>query len=136
VTKTPAQLNADIAEALKRAPIPRHGAEALRASEAALRATDNALLAPEHRIAADAHRSAARLHKFDLAGAESARLHGLAESNHRQAARARKSLPRKVPGPLNARWNTYQEKLAAARDHGHMAQEYARQAIAAARKRV
>jgi hypothetical protein len=134
-----AQLDADISAALTKRGRGRKAVsatEALRASEAALRATDDALLAPEQQIAAEAHLRAARLHKSDPAGAEAAWLHDLAASNHRQCAKARKSMPRKVPGPLNARWNAYQEKLSAALDHGHMAKEYARRAVTAARERT
>ena len=124
------QLNAEITTALR--------GEALRASEAALRATNDALLAPEHRIAAEAHRRAARLHKSDLAGAEVAWLHDLAVINHRQAAKARESRALKTADPTRTKRSlaAYQDKLSAALEHTAMAQEYARQALAAARKRV
>ncbi len=112
-------------------------AEALRASEAAKRATDDALLAPEQTAAAAAHRRAARLHKSDLAGADAAWLHEHAAINHQQAAKARASRALAAPDPTRTkkRLAAYQEKLSAARERGSMAQEYARQALAAARKR-
>ncbi len=137
MTKSPAQLDAEIAEALR--------AEAVRASETAKRASDDALLAPQQREAAAAHRRAARLHKSsgrglgetDPAGTEAASLHEYAAINHRQAAQARESRALKATDPTRSKRSlaAYQEKLAAAGEHGYMAQEYARQALAAARKR-
>lgn len=129
MTKAPAQLDAEIAAALR--------GKALRASEAAKRASDDALFAPEQTAAASAHRQAARLHKSDPTGKDAAWLHELAGINHRQAARARASRalstadPTKTPKTFAA----FKEKLSAANEHTSMAQEYARQALAAARKR-
>lgn len=95
-------------------------AEALRASEAAKHLSDDAAIVDEHRTAAAAHRRAARLHKVSLAGADAAWLHDLAAINHRQAAKARASRELKqVPTPRSLA--AYQAKLAAAREHGHMA---------------
>jgi hypothetical protein len=113
-------------------------AEALRSSERAKALTDDAHSVLDHKAAADAHGRAAKLHKSDPAGKGVAWLHDLAESNHRQAAKARAA-----EGKIDAVKATqtrkgfaaYQEKLAAAREHGIMAEEYARQALAAARKR-
>jgi hypothetical protein len=129
ITKSPVQLDVEIAEALR--------ARALQASEAAKRASDDALLAPGHREAAEAHRRASRFHKSDPAGAEAVWLHDLAAINHRQAAKAREARAYKVPDPTRTKRSlaAYQEKLAAATEHGHMAQEYARKALAEARKR-
>lgn len=121
-------------------------AEALRASETAKHASDDALLAPQQREAAEAHRRAARLHKSrrgpegeaDPAGAEAASLHEYAMINHRQAAKARESRALKAEDPTRTKkhFAAYQEKLAAAKEHGMMAQEYARQALTAARERA
>jgi hypothetical protein len=112
-------------------------AEALRASEAAKRLSDDAHLVSDHREAAEAHRRAARLHKSDPTGTDAAWLHELAAINHRQAAAARASRALKAPDPTRTKrtFAAYQEKLAAANEHTTMAQEYARQALAAARKR-
>lgn len=112
-------------------------AEALKASEAAFRWSDDVHDATEHRAAAEAHRRAARLHKSDPAGADAAWLHDLAASNHRQAATARASRALKVADPAKTQKSlaAFKEKLFAANEHTAMAQEYARQAIAAARKR-
>jgi hypothetical protein len=131
VTKTPAQLDAEIAKAL------RGTTEALRASEAAKRATDDALLAPEQIAAAAAHRRAARLHRIDPAGAEIAWLHDRAVTNHQQAAKARSSRSLRSTHPTRTKKSlaAFQEKLSAATEHGEMAREYARQALAAAKKR-
>ena len=132
MTKSSAQLDAEIAEAL------RAKDEALRASEAAKRWSDDVYDAPEHRIAAGAHQRAARLHKSDPSGADAAWLHGLAASNHRQAAIARASRALKTADPSRTQktFAAFQEKLSAANEHTTMAQEYARQALAAARKRA
>jgi len=114
-------------------------AEALRASEHAKRLTDDAYSPDEHRAAADAHRRAARLHKSDPTGAEAAWLHDLAESNHRQAAKWRSAASKGDPVraiQTKKSFASYQEKMAAAREHGIMAEEYARQALAAAKKRA
>jgi hypothetical protein len=128
--KTAAQLDAEIAGAL------RAKAEALRASEAAKRQSDDVFDATEHRAAAEAHRRAAKLHKSDPAGADAAWLHDLAAINHRQAATARASRALKAADPARTRktFTAFQEKLSAANEHTSMAQEYARQALAAARK--
>lgn len=119
--------------ALRRAASPE---EARMSSGFAARLSEEALTAASHREAAAAHVAAAKKHKSDPAGVEVAWLHDLAASNHRQAAQARASKtfknPRSAPGKTFAK---YQEKLAAAVEHGHMAQEYARQALAAAKKR-
>lgn len=112
--------------------------DALRASEVAKRWSDYVYDAPEHRIAAGAHRRAARLHKaLDSAGATVAWLHDLAASNHQQAASARASRALKAADPTKTpkSFAAYKEKLAAANEHTAMAQEYARQAFTAARKR-
>lgn len=128
--KTSAQLDAEIAAAL------RAKAAALRASENAKRQSDDVFDATEHRAAAKAHRRAAKLHKSDPAGADAAWLHDLAAINHRQAATARASRALKVADPARTRktFAAFQEKLSAANEHTSMAQEYARQALAAARK--
>lgn len=134
-----ARIAAEIAEALRAKPLRESTsvAEALRASETAKRSSDDALLAPEQTAAAAAHRRAARLHKTDPAGAEAAWLHDLADIHHRQAAKARMSRALNAPDPTRTKKSlaAYQDKLAAAAEHGDMAQEYARQALAAARKR-
>jgi hypothetical protein len=146
MSKIHAQLDAEIAEVLGTAPAARRvrkfrritsAAEALRASEAAKRASDDALLAPEQIAAAAAHRRAVLLHKSDPAGAEAAWLHDRAAMNHRLAAKARASRALTVPDPTKTkkRFAAYQEQLAAATEHGSMAQELARQALAEARKR-
>ena len=111
--------------------------EALNASEAAKRRTDDVFDAAEHRAAAEAHRSAARLHKSGPTGADAAWLHDLAASNHRQAATARASRALKAADPSRTQktFAAFQEKLSAAKEHTAMAQEYARQALVAARKR-
>lgn len=113
-------------------------AEALRASEAAKQWSDDVYDATEHRAAAEAHRRAARLHKSDPTGADAAWLHDLAAINHRQAATARASRALKATDPSRTQktFTAFQEKLAAANEHTAMAQEYARQALAAARKRT
>ena len=112
--------------------------EALRASEDAKRRSDDVFDAAEHRAAAEAHRSTARLHKSDPSGADAAWLHDLAASNHRQAAAARSSRALKAADPARTpkTFAAFQEKLSAANEHTAMAQEYARQALAAARKRA
>ena len=113
-------------------------AEALQASEIAKRRSDDVFDAAEHRTAAEAHRSAARLHKSDPAGADAAWLHDLAASNHRQAATARASRALKTADPSRTQktFAAFQEKLSAANEHTTMAQEYARQALVAARRRM
>ena len=132
MTKSAAQLDAEIAEVL------RVKAEAIRASEAAKRRSDDVFDAAEHRAAAEAHRLAARLHKSDPTGADAAWLHDLAASNHRQAAMARASRALKAADPARTKktFASFQEKLSAANEHQAMTQEYARQALAAARKRA
>ena len=112
--------------------------EALHASEAAKRRSDDVFDAAEHRAAAEAHRRAARFHKSDPAGADAAWLHELAAINHRQAATARASRALKTADPVRTKKTlaAFKEKLSAVNDHTTMAQEYARQALAAARKRV
>ena len=112
--------------------------EALKASEAAKRWSDDVHDAPEHRIAAGAHQRAAKLHKSDPSGADAAWLHDRAASNHRQAATARASRALKMADPARTKkiFAAFQEKLSAATEHTAMAQEYARQALAAARKRT
>lgn len=112
-------------------------AQAIRASETAKRLSDDALLVLEQRAAADAHRRAARLHKANPTGAEAAWLHELAVINHRQAATARASRALNAENPTRTTRSlaAYQDKLSAAIAHGEMAKEYARQALAAARKR-
>ena len=112
-------------------------ADALKSSEIAKRRSDDVYDAAEHRAAAEAHRSAARLHKSDSTGADAAWLHDLAASNHRQAATARASRALKAADPARTQktFAAFQEKLSAANEHQAMAQEYARQALAAARKR-
>ena len=129
--KPSAQLDAEIAAALR--------AKALSASEAAKRRSDDAMLAPEQIVAAAAHPRAARLHKANKTdpGAEVVWLHDLAAINHRPAPKARASRAFNAPDPTRTKKSlaAYQEKYAAATEHGHMAQEYARQALAAARKR-
>ena len=132
VTKSAAQLDAEIAKAL------RAKTEALQASEDAKRLSDDVYDATEHRAAAEAHRHAARLHKSDPAGVDVAWLHDLAASNHRQAATARVSRALKAADPARTQktFAAFQEKLSAANEHTTMAQEYARQALAAARKRA
>jgi len=109
-------------------------AKALRASEAAKRLSDDAYSVDEHRAAAEAHRRAARLHK-SAGGTDVAWLHELAASNHRQAAAARASRAYKHEDPTRSKrtFAAYQEKLSAANEHQTMAQEYARQALAAAK---
>jgi hypothetical protein len=131
MTKSAAQLDAEIAEAL------RAKTAALQASENAKRLSDDVYDAAEHRAATEAHRRAARLHKTDPAGADAAWLHDLAAINHRQAATARSSRALKVADPARTQKTlaAFQEKLSAANEHTAMAQEYARQAFAAARKR-
>ena len=179
MTKTPTQLDAEIAEALRedkerRAriatpdPSPEqlheehaadvaagvtHGerrgrakafrkiasaAEALRASEVAKRRSDDVYDAAEHRAAAEEHRRAARRHKSDPAGADAAWLHDLAAINHKQAATARASRALKTADPSRTQktFAAFKEQLSAVNAHTSMAQEYARQALAAARKRV
>lgn len=113
-------------------------ADALNVSEAAKRLSDDVFDATEHRAAAEAHRRAARRHKSDPAGADAAWLHDLAASNHRQAAAARSSRALKAADPARTQktFAAFQEKLSAANEHTAMAQEYARQALAAARKRA
>jgi len=113
-------------------------AEALKASEAAKRWSDDVHDAAEHRAAAEAHRRAAKLHKSDPAGTDAAWLHDRAASNHQQAAAARASRALKTTDPARTpkTFAAFQEKLSAANEHTAMAQEYARQAIAAARMRV
>jgi len=130
--KSAAQLDAEIAEAL------RAKDAALRASEAAKRLSDDVYDAAEHRAAAKAHQRAMRLHKSDPVGAGAAWLHDLAAINHKQAATARASRALKATDPARTRktFAAFQEKLSAANEHTTMAQEYARQALAAARKRV
>lgn len=113
-------------------------ANALQWSEAAKRRSDDAYTVDDHRTAAEAHRRAARIHKANLADKDVAWLHTLAESNHRQAAKAR-AAERKID-PVRATrtpkaFATYQDKMAAASEHQTMASEYARQALAAARTR-
>lgn len=134
MTKSAAQINAKIAEARR----VKAKDEALRASEVAKRWSDDVYDAPEHRIAAGAHRRAALLHKSDPAGTAAAWLHELAASNHRQAATARASRALKTADPTRTQktFAAFQEKLAAANEHTAMAKEYARQALAAARKRT
>jgi hypothetical protein len=129
--KSAAQLDAEIAEAL------RTKTEAIRASEVAKRLSDDVYDAAEHRTAAEAHRRAARLHKSDPTGADAAWLHDLAAINHRQAATARASRALKAADPSRTQktFAAFKEKLSAANEHTTMAQEYARQALAAARKR-
>ena len=120
----PSELDADIAQ---------------RASERAKALSNDAYSVLDHRTAADAHRYAGKLHKGLAAGKDAAWLHSLAESNHRQAAKARTAEAKidAVKATQTKRgFAAYQEKLAAARDHGIMAEEYARQALAAARKRT
>jgi len=139
MTKSPAKLDAEIAEAL------RTKADALRASENAKRLSDDVYNAAEHRAAAEAHRRAARLHKTLVEGqapgsdpteVDAAWLHDLAAINHRQAATARASRALKATDPARTQktFAAFQEKLAAANEHTTMAQEYARQALAAVRK--
>lgn len=140
--KSSAQLDAEIAEALAARPV--HSArkvaattDAIHASEAAKRRSDDAFDAAEHRAAAEAHRRAGRLHKSDPAGADAAWLHDLAAINHRQAATARASRALHTPDPARTKktFAAFKEKLSAATEHTSMAQEYARQALAAARRR-
>ena len=122
MTTSAAQLDADIAQ---------------RASERAKSLSDDAHSVLDHRTAADAHRYASKLHKTLAAGKDAAWLHELAESNHRQAAKARTAEAKvdAVKATQTKRgFAAYQEKLAAAKEHGIMAEEYARQALAAARK--
>jgi hypothetical protein len=113
--------------------------EALRASEYAKRLSDDAYSPEDHRAAVEAHRRAGKLHKSDPTGAEAGWLHDLAASNHRQAANARtaegKIDPVKATRTKRS-FEAYQEKITAAREHGIMAEEYARQALAAAKKRA
>ena len=104
------------------------------ASNTAARLSAEALTAGDHREAAAVHVAAAKKHKTDPAGVKVAWLHDLAASNHRQAARARESRILKSASPGKS-FATYQEKLADAVAHGNMAQEYARQALTAAKKR-
>lgn len=132
MTKSAAQLDVEIAEAL------RAKTEALQASEIAKHRSDDVFDATEHRAAAEAHRRAARLHKSDPTGADAAWLHDLAAINHRQAATARASQALKAADPTRTQktFAAFKEKLSAANEHTSMAQEYARQALAAARKRV
>ena len=112
--------------------------EALRASEAAKRRSDEVFGVAEHRAAAEAHRRTARLHKSDPSGTDAAWLHDLAAINHRQAATARASRALNAADPTRTAktFAAFKEKLSAANKHTSMAQEYARQALAAARKRV
>lgn len=130
--KSPAQLDAEIAEALGANP------EAARASEFAKRLSDDVFSADDHRAAAKEHRRAARLHKSTATGADIAWLHDLAAINHKQAAAARASRALKAADPSRTQktFAAFKEKLSAANEHTSMAQEYARQAIAAARKRA
>lgn len=123
IRKSAPQLNAEIA---------------LSASEAAKRLSDDVYNATEHRAATDAHRRAAKLHQADPAGAGAAWLHDLAAINHRQAATARASRALKVADPSRTQktFAAFKEKLSAANEHTAMAQEYARQALAAAKKRT
>ena len=116
----------------------RSVADALRASEAAKRRSDEVFGVDEHRGAAEAHRRAARLHKSDPAGTDAAWLHDLAAINHRQAAtmRASRALNAADPTRTAKTFAAFKEKLSAANEHTSMAQEYARQALAAARKRA
>ena len=112
-------------------------AESLRATERAKALTDDAYSALEHRAAAEAHRYAGKRHKALAAGKDAAWLHSLAEINHRQAAKARTAEAKidAVKATQTKRgFAAYQEKMAAAKEHGIMAEEYARQALAAARK--
>jgi hypothetical protein len=111
--------------------------EALRASEAAKHWSDGVYDVADHRTAAKAHRRAARLHKADPLGTDAAWLHDLAAINHRQAATARASRALKAQNPTRTSkaFAAFKEKLSAANEHTTMAQEYARQALAAARKR-
>ena len=106
---------------------------ALWASEIAKRLSDDAYTADDHRAAAKAHRAAAQRHAVDVAW-----LHERAEIQHRQAAKARAAV-QKIDAQRalqkSKTWAVFQEELAAVGDHQHMAQEYARQALAAAKKR-
>lgn len=113
-------------------------AEALRASEAAKRWSDDVYDATEHSAAVEAHRRAGKLHRSDPTGADAAWLHELAASNHRQAAGALKSRAYKATDPARSKKSlaAWQEKHSATIEHTTMAQEYARQALAAAKKRV
>ena len=114
-------------------------AEALLTSEWAKRLTDDAFSADDHRAAAKAHLHAVKIHKASADEAGAAWLHDLAASNHRQAAKWRATEARvdTVKAVRTKKtFEAYQEKITAARDHESMAQEYARQALAAARKRV
>jgi hypothetical protein len=142
MTKSATQLDAEIAEVFAkrgRAKIRKiaSAAEALRASETAKRLSDDAHLAADHREATAAHRRASRLHKSDPTGADAAWLHDLAAINHRQAAAARASRALKAADPSRTQktFTAFQDKLSAANEHTAMANEYARQALAAARKR-
>ena len=128
--KSSAQLDAEIARALAALP------EAVRASEFAGRLSDGVYSADEHRAAAAAHHRAARLHKSTAVGKNAAWLHELAASNHKQAAAARSSRALKTPDPSRTprTFAAFKEKLSAANEHTSMAQEYARQALAAARR--
>ena len=130
--KSPAQLDAEIARALAALP------EAVRASEFAERLSDGVYSADEHRAAAEAHQRAARLHKSTAVGKDAAWLHDLAASNHKQAAAARSSRSLKTPDPSRTQktFAAFKEKLSAANEHTSMAQEYARQALVAARRRT
>ena len=108
-------------------------------SETAKRASDDAHNAGGHREAARLHDQTARAHKSGTGGGEVAWLHELAASNHRQAASWRDAEARVDPSKVTRTRKSlaaYQEKIAAASEHGSMAQEYARQAIVAAKKRV
>ena len=113
-------------------------AEALRASEAAKLRSDEVFGVAEHRAAAEAHQRAARLHKTDPTGTDAAWLHDLAAINHRQAATARASRALNAADPTRTAktFAAFKKKLSAANEHTSMAQEYARQALAAARKHV
>jgi hypothetical protein len=116
-------------------------ADALRWSEKAKQLSDDAYSADDHREAAEMHRRTALLHKSggDPAGAEVAWLHNQAVNQHRQATKARAAASKTSAERAlqkSKTWAAYQEKIAAASDHQHMAQEYARQALAAARKRT
>jgi hypothetical protein len=64
--KTAAQLDAEIAEALRAKTV------ALQASETTKRRSDDVFDAAAHRAKAEAHRRAAKLHKSDPAGADAA----------------------------------------------------------------
>jgi hypothetical protein len=116
-------------------------ADAIRWSEKAKQLSDDAYSAEGHREAAEMHRRAAQLHKSggDPAGAEVGWLHDQAASQHRQAAKARSAASKTDAERAlqkSKTWSAFKDKIAAASEHATMAQEYARQAIAAARKRL